>query len=53
VAQQKLAREWGLPPELCQGKLSSRVKQLMDYNKAKHRTEILLPEWSKDGYYKK
>ena len=25
----------------------------MDYNKAKHRTEILLPEWSKDSYYKK
>ena len=25
----------------------------MDYNKAKHRTEILLPEWSRDGYFKK
>lgn len=35
------------------GVLSSRVKQLMDYNKSKHRTHMLLPEWSKDDYWRK
>ena len=49
----KLAKEWGLDSNFQTGKLSNRVKQQMDYCKAKHRTGMLLKDWSRDKYWQR
>ena len=49
----QLAKEWGLGSDFQTGKLSNRVKQQMDYYKAKHRTGMLLKDWSRDNYWQR
>ena len=40
-----------MPKEFHAGKLSTAVKQKMDYYKTKHRTGMLLKNWHKDQYW--
>ena len=47
------AKSEGLPDHFLKGKLSNQVKQKTDYMKSKHRSNLLLKDWSRDEYWRR
>ena len=48
------ARQAGLTdPVFKTGKMSNPVVQKMNYMKSKHRSNLILRQWSEDGYWQK
>ena len=48
----RYAQKSGLTAQhLLTGKMSNEVKQKLDYMKSKHRSGLLLKNWSRDGYW--
>jgi hypothetical protein len=47
------AKTEGLPDYFFKGKLSNAVKQKTDYMKSKHRSNLLLKDWSRDEYWRR